>query len=109
VCDADLAGYFRQHSPRQALACVRMRVWTFGTGIDPTMAERRRWWSRQGRETPDRATNERGTPQGGVLSPLLANVYLHWFDHVFHGWTGRPVAKAKLVRYADDFVCWRGM
>jgi RNA-directed DNA polymerase len=40
-----------------------------------------------------------------VISPLLANVYLHWFDKVFHRadgparWTG-----AKLVRYADDFV-----
>ena len=46
-----------------------------------------------------------GTPQGGVISPLLANLYLHWFDKVFHGPQG-PVrwAKAKLVRYADDFV-----
>ena len=49
--------------------------------------------------------NERGTPQGGVLSPLLANIYLHWFDHVFHRWDGPAQwARAKLVRYADDFV-----
>ena len=47
----------------------------------------------------------KGTPQGGVISPLLANVYLHWFDHFFHA-PGGPAhwAKAKLVRYADDFV-----
>ena len=46
-----------------------------------------------------------GTPQGGVISPLLANLYLHWFDKVFHA-PGGPAqwAKAKLVRYADDFV-----
>jgi RNA-directed DNA polymerase len=49
--------------------------------------------------------NRQGTPQGGVISPLLSNLYLHWFDTVFH----RPVgpahwANAKLVRYADDFV-----
>ena len=46
-----------------------------------------------------------GTPQGGVLSPLLANVYLHDFDRAFHG-SGGPAqfANAKLVRYADDFV-----
>ena len=33
---------------------------------------------------------KQGTPQGGVISPLLANMYLHWFDKVFHraGWTG---------------------
>ncbi len=48
---------------------------------------------------------KQGTPQGGVISPLLANLYLHWFDKVFHGPQGPARwAKAKLVRYADDFV-----
>ena len=48
---------------------------------------------------------KKGTPQGGVISPLLANVYLHWFDKAFHE-TGGPAqwAKAKMVRYADDLV-----
>jgi RNA-directed DNA polymerase len=48
---------------------------------------------------------KKGTPQGGVASPLLANLYLHWFDALFHGPQG-PARKAdvKLVRYADDFV-----
>jgi len=46
-----------------------------------------------------------GTPQGGVISPLLANLYLHWFDEVFHREYGPGSwAKARLVRYADDFV-----
>lgn len=46
-----------------------------------------------------------GTPQGGVLSPLLANAFLHWFDRAFHG-RGGPAnwANARLVRYCDDFV-----
>ena len=41
----------------------------------------------------------------GVIFPLLANLYLHWFDALFHGPQG-PARKAdvKLVRYADDFV-----
>ncbi len=40
-----------------------------------------------------------------MLSPLLANVYLHWFDKFFHSVDGPAhFAKAKLVRYADDFV-----
>ena len=41
----------------------------------------------------------------GVASPLLANLYLHWFDALFHGPQG-PARKAdvQLVRYADDFV-----
>src|SRR6202023_2266818 len=49
--------------------------------------------------------SQQGTPQGGVISPLLANIYLHWFDKIFHGPNGPGSwAKAKLVRYADDFV-----
>ena len=40
-----------------------------------------------------------------MISPLLANVYLHWFEHLFHRPDGPGVwAKAHLVRYADDFV-----
>ena len=55
----------------------------------------RRKWSRP----------RQGTPQGGVISPLLANLYLHWFDKLFHRADGPAQwAKARLVRYADDFV-----
>ena len=54
----------------------------------------------------------KGTPQGGVISPLLANIFLHWFDRAFHGAKGPANwAKARLVRYADDFVVlahWQG-
>jgi RNA-directed DNA polymerase len=53
-----------------------------------------------------------GTPQGGVISPLLANVYLHDFDRAFHAADGpAQFAHARLVRYADDFVVlarWMG-
>jgi len=47
---------------------------------------------------------ERGTPQGGVISPLLANIYLHLFDRVFLSYCRATGLKAHLVRYADDFV-----
>lgn len=50
---------------------------------------------------------ESGTPQGGIVSPVLSNIYLHyvldlWFEKIF-----KPSCKgqAMLVRYADDFVC----
>lgn len=58
-----------------------------------------------GGKPPTVKRSDRGTPQGGVLSPLLANIYLHWFDHLFNRADG-PVqwANARLVRYADDFV-----
>src|SRR5206468_64413 len=45
--------------------------------------------------------NRCGTPQGGVISPLLANVYLNPLDH---GVNQKCVGKARMVRYADDFV-----
>jgi group II intron reverse transcriptase/maturase len=49
--------------------------------------------------------NRQGTPQGGVISPLLANIYLDLLDRNFrrHATVGRLQA-GKLVRYADDFV-----
>jgi RNA-directed DNA polymerase len=47
---------------------------------------------------------ERGTPQGGVISPLLANIYLHLFDRVFLSYCRATGLKVHLVRYADDFV-----
>jgi RNA-directed DNA polymerase len=57
----------------------------------------------QGRTTATRP--KQGTPQGGVISPLLANLYLHWFEKAFHRADGPATwAKAKIVRYADDFV-----
>jgi RNA-directed DNA polymerase len=46
-----------------------------------------------------------GTPQGGVISPLLANLYLHWLDNYWErkGY-GERKHDAHIVRYADDFV-----
>ena len=51
--------------------------------------------------------SDKGTPQGGLISPVLANVYLHyvldmWFDKVIKG---KCKGEAHIVRYADDFVC----
>jgi RNA-directed DNA polymerase len=61
-------------------------------------------------ETDDRGRTQghrsrRGTPQGGVISPLLSNLYLHWLDKRFYAADGPGQwAKARLIRYADDFV-----
>jgi RNA-directed DNA polymerase len=107
VYDADLKGYFDSIPHERLMACLRMRIadrsvlkliglWLQAPVVEPP-------GSRGG--TPKVSRSSRGTPQGGVISPLLANLYLHWFDTVFYR-PGGPAhwAKAKLVRYADDFV-----
>jgi RNA-directed DNA polymerase len=59
----------------------------------------------EGGGPPKVSRSKIGTPQGGVISPLLSNIYLHWFDKVFYRRDGPANwANAKLVRYADDFV-----
>jgi RNA-directed DNA polymerase len=104
VYDADLQGYFDSIPHDKLMACLRMRI------SDRTVLKLIRMWLETPviEETDDGPTStrpEQGTPQGGVISPLLANIYLHWFDKCFH-FTDGPAnwAKARLVRYADDFV-----
>jgi RNA-directed DNA polymerase len=105
VYDADLKSYFDTIPHDQLLKALRMRI------TDRTVLALIRSWLEapiveaddQGRKTVRRSTQ--GSPQGGVISPLLANVYLHWFEHLFHRSDGPGTwAKARLVRYADDFV-----
>lgn len=107
VYDADLAGYFDSIPHDKLMACVRMRV------VDGAVIGLIRQWlnapvvepPKDKGQPPTVKRNERGTPQGGVLSPLLANIYLHWFDRAFHRPDGPAQwANARLVRYADDFV-----
>jgi RNA-directed DNA polymerase len=105
VYDADLKSYFDTISHENLMKCLQRRI------TDRSVLALIRAWL----QTPVLETDEhgrtkgsrpkQGTPQGGVISPLLANIYLHWFEKAFHGPNGPSTwAKAKLVRYADDFV-----
>lgn len=105
VYDADLRSYFDTIPHDKLLACVRMRV------TDSSVLKLIKQWlaavvvEEDGSGKPTYRRSKRGTPQGGVISPLLANIYLHWFDRVFQRQDGPAQwANAKLVRYADDLV-----
>ena len=107
VYDADLQSYFDSIPHEKLMACVQRRI------VDGGVLKLIRMWLKaviveagQGPDDPPQySRSKQGTPQGGVISPLLANLYLHWFDKLFHRGDG-PFhwANARLLRYADDFV-----
>ena len=108
VYDADLKGYFDTIPHEKLMACLRMRI------SDRTVLKLIRMWVKapvveppdeEGKGGGRKSYPRQGVPQGGVISPLLANLYLHWFDKVFHGQKGPAQwANARLIRYADDLV-----
>jgi len=105
IYDADLQAYFDSIPHDKLMQCVERRV------VDRSVLRLLRQWltapveERDENGRPTRRRPTRGTPQGGVISPLLANLYLHWFDVVFHRRPGPAQrAQARLIRFADDFV-----
>ena len=103
VFDADLSSYFDTIPHDKLMACVERRI------ADRSVLRLIRMWLNSpiveddGKGGRTRSIPRRGTPQGGVISPLLANIFLHEFDQAFNGTNGpRGFANARLVRYADD-------
>ncbi len=109
VYDADLSGYFDSIPHDKLMACLRMRI------VDGSVLGLIRQWLEapilepmEKGQGPKVTRNDKGTPQGGVISPLLANIYLHWFEVVLMRELKRVNVAVGLVRYADDFVVMSG-
>lgn len=100
VVDADIKAYFDTIPHDKLLLSVKQRI------TDKAILKLIEQWLKAGiMENSSIKEQIIGTPQGGVISPLLANLYLHWLDTVWEkkGFNERK-HDAHLVRYADDFV-----
>jgi group II intron reverse transcriptase/maturase len=101
VLDADIRSFFDTINHEWLLKFVEHRI------ADPRILRLIRQWLKAGvSEGGEWSETTVGTPQGAVISPLLANVYLHYaFDLWAHDWRKRhATGDVIIVRYADDFV-----
>lgn len=96
VVDADIESYFDTIDQDRLLEMMKKRV-----SDRRTLKLIRQWLKAGVMEDGTVRQTLAGTPQGGVISPLLSNIYLHAFDQV---WEREHKTLGILVRYADDFV-----
>ena len=108
VIDADLSKYFDSIPHAKLMAVVAERIVDGGL-----LALIKQWLKAPVIGEDDNGVkktvgggkaNRKGTPQGGVISPLLANCYLHILDRIWQRRHLKGKLQAHLVRYADDFV-----
>jgi RNA-directed DNA polymerase len=108
VIDADLSKYFDSIPHAKLMAVVAERI------VDGGILALIKQWLKAPvigeddngvkRTVGGGKANRKGTPQGGVISPLLANCYLHILDRIWQRRHLKGKLQAHLVRYADDFV-----
>ena len=103
LVEADIRGFFDNIDHEKLIELLELRI------DDKPFLKLIRKWLKAGVLEPDGAVNypEKGSPQGGTISPLLANIYLHYALDVWFEETVKTHCRgaAYLCRYADDFVC----
>jgi len=102
IVEADIKGFFDNVSHEKLMEFIQIRI------NDTTLLNLIRRFLKAGYiEDGLLITSEKGTPQGSILSPMLANIFLHyvldtWFETVVKN---HVKGFCEIVRYADDFVC----
>ena len=102
VIEADIKGYFDNVSHKWMMKFLQVRI------KDPSFLLLIRRFLKAGYfETGQLVTTEQGTPQGGNLSPILSNIFLHYVLDLWFEKKVKPQARGAchLVCYADDFIC----
>ncbi|MEJ2354046.1 MAG: group II intron reverse transcriptase/maturase, partial [Anaerolineales bacterium] len=103
LVEADIRSFFDKIDHEKLIELLRLRI------DDEPFLRLIRKWLKAGVLEPDGAVQypEKGSPQGGIISPMLANIYLHYVLDVWFEETVKAHCKGKayLCRYADDFVC----
>lgn len=96
ILDADIQGYFNNINHDKLLKLVEMRI------SDRRVVSLIRKWLKAGvMDGGEWVESEIGSPQGGVISPLLSNIYLNYLDTL---WERYYSHLGELIRYCDDFV-----
>jgi group II intron reverse transcriptase/maturase len=101
VLDADIRSFFDSVDHEWLMRMLAQRI------ADPRVLRLIRMWLEAGiLESDEKYETTRGTPQGAGISPLLANIFLHYaLDLWVHQWRRRQArGQVSIVRYADDFV-----
>ena len=101
ILDADIEGFFDNIDREKLVGFLEQRI-----GDQRIIRLIRKWLNAGIIEGTDWSDTGKGTPQGAILSPLLANVYLHYvFDLWLQQWRKHQAkGECYVVRYADDFV-----
>ncbi len=100
VLDADIRAFFDTLSHEWLIKFLEHRI-----GDKRLVRLLGRWLKAGVLEGGQWTASAEGTPQGGLISPILANIYLHYvFDLWVQRWRGRVRGAVIVVRYADDFV-----
>ncbi len=101
IAEADIKGFFDNVGQEWLMKFLELRI-----GDKRVLRMIKRFLRAGIMEDGEIRASERGTPQGGVISPMLANIYLHyvldlWFEKVYRKGCTR---RARMIRFADDFV-----